>query len=145
MSGADGSSVTLRPVSGTPTEVESRLRRWLAQTAPPALTVSTSGSTGAPKDVELSATAVRASATAALERLGGPGHWLLALPVNYVAGLQVIARSILGGGHSPVALDDHRHWYRYHHLFADALRARLSAERPDRLRVLHRAARLRTR
>jgi LuxR family maltose regulon positive regulatory protein len=37
-------------------------------------------------------------------------------------------------------LDDERRWFRYHHLFADALRARLRAEHPDRLPVLHRAA-----
>ena len=29
-----------------------------------------------------------------------------------------------------VALDDRRHWYRYHHLFADVLRAHLDADRP---------------
>ena len=39
-----------------------------------------------------------------------------------------------------VALDDRREWYRYHHLFADALRARLTAEEPDRAHELHRAA-----
>lgn len=39
-----------------------------------------------------------------------------------------------------VALDDRRQWYRYHHLFADALRARLAAEEPDRILRLHRAA-----
>ncbi|MFN8196360.1 MAG: LuxR C-terminal-related transcriptional regulator [Nocardioidaceae bacterium] len=39
-----------------------------------------------------------------------------------------------------VPLDDDRQWYRYHHLFADALRARLLAEQPDRLRALHLAA-----
>jgi len=39
-----------------------------------------------------------------------------------------------------VPLDDHRQWYRYHHLFADALRARLQAQDPDRVPVLHRAA-----
>ena len=37
-------------------------------------------------------------------------------------------------------LDDQREWYRYHHLFADALRARLQAEDPARVRSLHRAA-----
>jgi LuxR family maltose regulon positive regulatory protein len=37
-------------------------------------------------------------------------------------------------------LDDQRQWYRYHHLFADALRARLQAENPDRVPTLHRAA-----
>ncbi|HET7799049.1 MAG TPA: LuxR C-terminal-related transcriptional regulator [Humibacillus xanthopallidus] len=39
-----------------------------------------------------------------------------------------------------VPLDDERTWYRYHHLFADALRARLRAEQPGRVATLHRAA-----
>jgi len=39
-----------------------------------------------------------------------------------------------------VSLDDQRQWYRYHHLFADALRARLLARHPDRVPGLHRAA-----
>jgi LuxR family maltose regulon positive regulatory protein len=39
-----------------------------------------------------------------------------------------------------VPLDDDRQWYRYHNLFADALRARLTAEQPDRVEALHRAA-----
>jgi LuxR family maltose regulon positive regulatory protein len=39
-----------------------------------------------------------------------------------------------------VALDDRRHWYRYHHLFADVLRARLLDEQPDRILELHRRA-----
>jgi len=37
-------------------------------------------------------------------------------------------------------LDDQRQWYRYHQLFADALRARLQAENPGRVPALHRAA-----
>jgi LuxR family maltose regulon positive regulatory protein len=36
-----------------------------------------------------------------------------------------------------VALDDRRHWYRYHHLFAEVLRVRLHAEHPDQVGVLH--------
>jgi LuxR family maltose regulon positive regulatory protein len=39
-----------------------------------------------------------------------------------------------------VPLDDRRLWYRYHHLFADMLRARLVDEQPDRVRELHRRA-----
>ncbi|RNM14049.1 tetratricopeptide repeat protein [Nocardioides pocheonensis] len=39
-----------------------------------------------------------------------------------------------------IPLDDARRWYRYHHLFADALRARLLARHPDRLRGLHTTA-----
>jgi len=39
-----------------------------------------------------------------------------------------------------VPLDDTQQWFRYHHLFADALRARLLAEDPDRVPGLHGAA-----
>jgi LuxR family maltose regulon positive regulatory protein len=39
-----------------------------------------------------------------------------------------------------VPLDDRREWYRYHHLFADVLQARLLDEHPDDLAVLHRRA-----
>src|SRR5919106_1949499 len=39
-----------------------------------------------------------------------------------------------------VPLDDERRWYRYHHLFADALRARLAARHADRVPELHAAA-----
>lgn len=39
-----------------------------------------------------------------------------------------------------VALDNEREWYRYHHLFADALRARLTSTAPARLPMLHRSA-----
>jgi len=39
-----------------------------------------------------------------------------------------------------VALDDRRQWYRYHHLFAEVLRARLADEGPDRIAGLHRRA-----
>ena len=39
-----------------------------------------------------------------------------------------------------VPLDDVRGWWRYHHLFADLLQARLRQERPERVSELHRAA-----
>ncbi|HLZ21178.1 MAG TPA: LuxR C-terminal-related transcriptional regulator [Ktedonobacterales bacterium] len=39
-----------------------------------------------------------------------------------------------------VPLDDRRRWYRYHHLFADVLRARLLDEYPDDVPELHRRA-----
>ena len=39
-----------------------------------------------------------------------------------------------------VPLDDRRQWYRYHHLFADVLRARLLDEQPDRVQELHQRA-----
>ncbi len=39
-----------------------------------------------------------------------------------------------------VPLDDHRVWWRYHHLFADALRARVASSDAQRVQALHRAA-----
>jgi LuxR family transcriptional regulator, maltose regulon positive regulatory protein len=39
-----------------------------------------------------------------------------------------------------VPLDDQRRWYRYHHLFADVLHARLLEERLERVPELHRRA-----
>ena len=41
-----------------------------------------------------------------------------------------------------IPLDARREWYRYHHLFADVLRARLLREEPDRVPDLHRRASL---
>ena len=64
-----------------------------------AVIVGTSGSTGVPKGVELSAAALRHSARASLDRLGArPGQrWLCFLPVTHVAGLAVLVRSLTGG------------------------------------------------
>lgn len=78
-----------------------------------ALVVGTSGSTGAPKQTALSVRAMRASARAterffadypsvgsAKQRRAvseDPAQWLLALPAHYVAGAQVLARSVLAG------------------------------------------------
>ena len=64
------------------------------------LVVPTSGSTGAPVGVLLSAAAVRWSGAAVVARLGGPGAWLLALPPTHVAGLMVLARALVSD--SPV-------------------------------------------
>ncbi|SDD72249.1 O-succinylbenzoic acid--CoA ligase [Sanguibacter gelidistatuariae] len=70
------------------------------------LRVPTSGSTGQPRVVVLSARAVRASGEATATRLGGHGQWLLALPTTHVAGLQVVARSVLAGT-TPQVMDLH--------------------------------------
>ena len=61
------------------------------------LVVVTSGSTGGGRAVLLPAAALTASAEATHERLGGPGAWLLALPVSAIAGLQVLCRGVLAG------------------------------------------------
>lgn len=61
-----------------------------------AVVVTTSGSTGVPKSVALSRHALTASAMATAARIG-EGAWLLALPATYVAGLQVLVRSLVAG------------------------------------------------
>lgn len=71
---------------------------------PTALVIATSGSTGTPKGVLLSASALRASATATHHRLGGPGHWVLAMPAQHIAGIQVLIRSLIAGTR-PVAVE----------------------------------------
>ena len=64
-----------------------------------AVIVPTSGSTGVPKGVELSAAALLYSARASLARIGArPGErWLCCLPATYIAGLQVLVRSLVSG------------------------------------------------
>ncbi|MEW9550957.1 AMP-binding protein [Nonomuraea sp. NPDC050783] len=64
-----------------------------------AVVIATSGSTGAPKGVMLSATALRASAAASLRRLEASKgeRWLCCLPVAHVSGLQVLVRALLSG------------------------------------------------
>ncbi len=61
-----------------------------------AVVVTTSGSTGVPKNVVLSRDALTSSALATAARIGD-GAWLLALPASYVAGMQVLVRSIVSG------------------------------------------------
>ncbi|MEU8106577.1 AMP-binding protein [Nonomuraea muscovyensis] len=62
-----------------------------------AVVIATSGSTGVPKGVMLSARALRASAAASLRRVGAsPGQrWLCCLPTSHVSGLQVLVRALL--------------------------------------------------
>jgi O-succinylbenzoic acid--CoA ligase len=93
-------------LSGTPREVVDRLRAWLDDPDPGPLVVETSGSTGAPKRVLLTRDALLASIHASARRLGASGRWLLALPASYVAGVQVVCRSLVAG-HDPVLLDEH--------------------------------------
>lgn len=61
-----------------------------------AVVVTTSGSTGYPKSVALSRSALTASALATAARIGD-GAWLLALPPGYIAGVQVLVRSLVAG------------------------------------------------
>ena len=61
-----------------------------------AVVVTTSGSTGHPKSVAISRAALTSSALATADRLGA-GAWLLALPAGYIAGVQVLVRSLVAG------------------------------------------------
>ncbi len=82
------------------------LRAWLSAAGEPApWVVETSGSSGRPKRVQLSRRAVLASVAATGARLGGSGQWVLRVPAAYVAGLQVLCRSLVAG-REPVGPDD---------------------------------------
>jgi O-succinylbenzoic acid--CoA ligase len=77
------------------------LHAWLeAPGEPDPLVVETSGSSGRPKRVRLSRRAVLASVEATERRLGGSGRWVLKLPPSFVAGVQVVVRSLVAG-HEP--------------------------------------------
>ena len=95
---------SLDPVAGSATELVELLRQWDAAPDPGPLVIVTSGSTGEPKRVRLSRAALRASADATHEVLGGPGQWVLNLPPTYVAGVQVLFRSVRAGT-TPVVQD----------------------------------------
>jgi O-succinylbenzoic acid--CoA ligase len=93
----------LRP-SDEPSVAIRQLSRWLEAASPDPLLIQTSGSTGTPKGVVLPRRAVLASVEASARRLGETGRWLLALPSSYVAGVQVIVRSLVAG-HEPLVVD----------------------------------------
>jgi O-succinylbenzoic acid--CoA ligase len=61
-----------------------------------AVVVTTSGSTGVPKSVALSRSALTAGALATAARIGS-GQWLLPLSGGYIAGVQVLVRSLVEG------------------------------------------------
>lgn len=103
----DGHGPALLAMPADP--VEARRVRAALRPAEPlehddvALVVPTSGSTGEPKGVLLTAAALRASVHGAYDRLGGPGRWLLAIPPTHIGGMQVLVRSVLAGS-VPVVL-----------------------------------------
>ncbi len=80
--------------------------------------------------------------TSVLDKLGGPlcdalmGQEWHASGEGSQAVLEHLERSNL----FVVSLDDEGQWYRYHHLFADLLRSRLSRSQPAEVTTLHRKA-----
>lgn len=100
----DGSGPALMPLPPSAARTRESLPDDEPTGDPLALVVATSGSTGVVKAVLLPGSALRASAAATAQVLGGPGTWLLALPAHHVAGAQVLVRSVLAGT-TPVAMD----------------------------------------
>ncbi len=74
--------------------------------------------------------------TSILDRLSGP----LCDAVTGQEGGNERLEALERGNFFVVPLDDKRHWYRYHHLFAEVLSAHLMAEQPDQVPTLHRRA-----
>src|SRR5579863_2026142 len=74
--------------------------------------------------------------TSILDRLNGPLCDAVTGQQESNARLEALER----GNFFVVPLDDTRHWYRYHHLFAEVLSAHLRAEQSDQLATLHRRA-----
>ena len=71
--------------------------------------------------------------TSVLERLSGA----LCDAVTGRTGSQALLEQVERAGLFLVPLDEVRGWWRYHHLFADLLRARLQQQQPDRVPELH--------
>jgi O-succinylbenzoic acid--CoA ligase len=99
--GGDGAAILVASSDIPPADLTDRVDERVA------LVVETSGSTGVPKRVALSADAVLANATASEAALGGPGQWVLALPTHYIAGLNVLARSIAAQTEPVTVAGDH--------------------------------------
>jgi LuxR family transcriptional regulator, maltose regulon positive regulatory protein len=74
--------------------------------------------------------------TSILDQLNGP----LCDAVTGQEGGNARLEALERGNFFVVPLDDRRHWYRYHHLFAEVLSAHLLAEQPDQVATLHRRA-----
>jgi LuxR family maltose regulon positive regulatory protein len=74
--------------------------------------------------------------TSVLDRLCGP----LCDAVTGRTGSQEMLEELERANLFVVPLDEVRRWWRYHHLFAGLLRARLASEQPGRVPELHRAA-----
>lgn len=72
--------------------------------AQPVLIVETSGSTGTPKQVWLTPDALTFSAVTTTQKIGEPGAWWLVLPSHYIAGAQVILRTLVSK--TPLVIGD---------------------------------------
>lgn len=71
--------------------------------------------------------------TSILDRLNGS----LCDAVTSQPGSNIQLEQLQRGNLFLIPLDDKRHWFRYHHLFADVLRMHLESEQPEQVPVLH--------
>ena len=74
--------------------------------------------------------------TSILDRLSGP----LCDAVTDQGEGKVLLEALERSNLFVIPLDDKRHWYRYHHLFADVLQAHSMEEQPDLVPTLHQRA-----
>ena len=72
-------------------------------------------------------------ATSILERMSGPLCDAVLGNKNSQSMLEMLEQ----GNLFVVSLDDQRHWYRYHHLFADMLQTYARAKQPDQVAAWH--------
>jgi LuxR family maltose regulon positive regulatory protein len=80
--------------------------------------------------------------TSILERLSGPlcdAVWNAGEHASWPSGQEILER-LNAANLFIIPLDDERRWYRYHHLFADLLRNRLTSEQPEMVPILHQRA-----
>lgn len=97
-------AVAPEPVGPRASPLESALRDDMPIDHPEAaLVVATSGSSGQPQGVLLSASRLIAAADLGTAALGGPGLWLAAVPVTGIGGIIAVLRSVRSG-QEPIAL-----------------------------------------
>ena len=90
---------TMRPSSVRTVDGVTRLDGGVPSRADTAVVITTSGSTGVPKGVELSASALLSSARASVARIGAASGdaWLCVLPAGHISGIQVMIRALTMG------------------------------------------------
>ena len=152
LNGAMGLESTAR----TSSKLEERTEGWIAALQLAALSMqgaTTTPRTSSPSSPATTATSSTTSSrrccsgsrpsvqafllrTAVLDRLSGP----LCDAVTGQSGGKAVLEALERANLFLVPLDERRHWYRYHHLFADVLRARLRDEQPHLVPELHRRA-----
>ena len=110
-SALDGTGPAIAPIPTSPTGLVNLLtdaikpedKRFPLESSDIALVCATSGSTGNPRGVLLSANAIRYSVQAFADRFGGDYRWVMSVPAHRIAGVMVLARAALNG--NPYLID----------------------------------------